>query len=213
MSATQNGPKAEAATLAPISLSRLEIGTAEIDVVGKTPLIPHRFSEKAKKMMLDKQQGKAKPKAPPKNPEQDAFDSAYWLDEGVQQGMPSVAFKAAIADAARFFDKSVTIEALKRAIFVKGIGPDQLVPISAEWEVFEANTRLASGTADLRYRYKLWPWRATLEIEFVASLITPDALVALVDAAGRNGVGDWRPSSPKAKTGTYGMFQVAEVAA
>lgn len=203
---TQNG--AAAATGTPITLARLEIAAAEIEIVGLTPLIPHRFSQKAKAMMLAKQQGRAKPKAQPKDPEQDAFDSAYWIEEGVQ-GIPSVAFKSAIADAARFFDRSVTIETLKRAVFVKGEGPEQLVRLDAEWELFEANVRLASGVADLAYRYKVWPWSATLTIEYIASSITPEALVALVDAAGRNGVGDWRPSSPRSKTGVFGQFEVA----
>lgn len=192
---------------APVQLERLSFQTAEIEIEGLTPYIPHAWSEKARRMMLDKQQGKAKQKLPPKNPEQEAYDATYWIEEGLV-GCPATAFKAAIADAARFFDKSVTIEMLKRVIFIKGIGEEQLVPIEGERLLFEAMPRNSGGTADLRYRYKVWPWKATLEVEFMRSLLTPEALVTLVDAAGRNGVGDWRPSSPKSKTGTYGMFTV-----
>ena len=33
-------------------------------------------------------------------------------------------------------------------------------------------------------------------------------MVAFLDAGGRLGVGDWRPNSPKSKTGVYGQWKV-----
>jgi hypothetical protein len=192
--------------LEPIYIPRLERGRTFIDIEGQTPLIPHKWSEKAKRMMLDKQQGKAVAKKAPKDPEQEAQDATYWLADG-RPGMPATAFKVAIANAARHFD-GVTIVIVKDAVFVVGEGDDQLVPIDGPLSMREDMPRNATGVADLRYRNQISPWSATLEIEYIASTLTLGALVALVDAAGLGGVGDWRPSSPKSKSGTYGRWQV-----
>lgn len=189
-----------------LHLERLRRETAVIGIEGQTPLIPHRWSEKARRMMLDKQQGKAVANKAPKSPKDEAHAATYWLDDG-RPGMPATAFKAAIADAARHFD-GIAIVTVKQSVFVVGEGDDQLVPIDGTVSMREDMPRNANGVADLRYRNQIFPWRADLEIEYVASAITPGALVALVDAAGLGGVGDWRPSAPKSKSGTYGRWHV-----
>lgn len=190
----------------PLTLTRLRRNTAIIPIEGRTPLIPHRWSEKARRMMLDKQQGKAVEKKAPKNPEQEAHDATYWLADG-RPGMPATAFKAAIADAARYFD-GLTIVTVKQSVFVVGEGTDQLVAIDGDISMREDMPRNATGVADLRYRNQIHPWTADLEIEYLASALTAEAVIALVDAAGNGGVGDWRPSAPKSKSGTYGRWQV-----
>lgn len=190
-----------------IDLKPLNRVRMDVDIVGVTPLIPHKWSEKAKRMMLAKQQGEATPKKAPKVPEDEAYAATYWLQDG-RPGMPAVAFKAAIADAARYFE-GVTMVQLKQAVFVHGEGADQLVPITGEISMREDTPRNASGVADLRYRNQIWPWSATLSVEFIESVITKSSVVALIDAGGNGGVGDWRPSAPKSKTGTFGRFQVA----
>lgn len=187
-------------------LTRLKVNTAIIPIQGKTPLIPHKWSEKARRMMLDKQQGKAVAKKEPKSPEKEAHDATYWLADG-RPGMPATAFKSAIADAARHFD-GLAIVTVKQSIFVNGEGVDQLVAIDGEITMREDMPRNATGVADLRYRNQLFPWSAELEIEYIASQLTVDAVLALVDAAGNGGVGDWRPSAPKSKSGTFGRWHV-----
>ena len=197
-------------TFQPIVLKRLEKRVARVPIVGVTPVIPHRWTEKAKRMMLDKQQGKAAEKKAPKLPEAEAHDATYWCADG-RPGIQAVGFKAAIADAARFFDKSVTIEMLKRAIHIFGEVTehgDVVVPIDGEITMREDTPRNSGGTADLRYRNQIWPWKAELHVEYIATLLTEETLVTLIDAAGINGVGDWRPSAPKSKSGTFGKFRV-----
>lgn len=197
-----------ATTDVPVTLKRLERKTVEVRIEGVSPLIPHKWSEKAKRMMLDKQQGRAVEKKAPKDPSKEAADATYWLPDGTP-GMPATAFKAATADAARYFD-GVAIVQVKQALFVVGEGPDQLVPITGDIQMREDTPRNASGVADLRYRNQIWPWSATLTVEYVASAFTTDAVITLIDAGGNGGVGDWRPSAPKSKTGTYGRYRVVE---
>lgn len=191
-----------------IKLERVEREIIEIDVEGASPLIPHKWSEKSLRMMRESQSGtKAKAKHTAKIPQEEAEAALYRLPDG-QPAMPSTAFKAAMVGAARLF-QGVTMTALKAAVFVHGDGPDQLVPVYGEMTLREDTPRNATGVADLRYRYSFWPWRATLQIEYLTALVDKESVVALVDAAGNGGVGDWRPSAPKSLTGTFGRFRVS----
>jgi len=61
---------------------------------------------------------------------------------------------------------------------------------------------------DLRYRPKIYNWSADLTVEFDPQFITKEGLINLINIGGYlNGIGEWRPSSPKA-TGDWGMFAV-----
>jgi len=190
-----------------IQLEPIQRQRVEIPITGLAPVIPHKWSEKSLRLMREKQSGKkARAHHDAKVPEDEAEAALYRLDDG-RPGMPATAFKAAITGAARMFE-GVTMTALKQAVFVVGDGGDQLVPVEGELQLREDTPRNSNGTADLRYRYQIWPWRAVLTVEFLPAMIDQDSLVALVDAGGNGGVGDWRPSSPKSHTGTYGRFAV-----
>ena len=189
-----------------IELDRLQDAVVQVTVQGLTPVIPHRWSEKAKRMMPghpDKpttKEAKAK-----REPKKEAEDCLYRL--GKKIALPATAFKAAMVDACRFFDQPSMVEA-KQLIFIEGQGPEQLVEISGTKELHEDMPRNANGNADLRYRYYICDWSAKIRIRYVAKIITEESVIALLDAAGRGGVGDWRPSAPKSKTGTFGTWRV-----
>lgn len=203
----ENGKEAKTETpVAAIQLKRLERAVLEIPIEGITPLISHAWSAKAKRMMLEAQTTRTRAKREVRNPQED-YESAFYRFPDGRPGMPATAFKASICDGARFFD-GITIVSLKTSVFVKGEGSDQLVEIKGEYRMREDTARNATGVADLRYRPEFWPWSTTLSVEYLPTMLTEESVLALVDAAGRNGVGDWRPSSPKSKSGTFGQFQV-----
>jgi hypothetical protein len=204
---TTNGAATATAPEVTIKLEPLAVATYEIPIVGVTPLIPHKWGAKALRLMRESQSGpKAKAKREPKIAENEAEDATYRLDDG-RPGMPATAFKAAIADAARFFD-GVTIVMLKQAIFVKGEGAEQLVAVEGDSYIREDTPRNATGVADLRYRRCFTDWRAVLPVTFITTVIDLNSVLTLVNAAGNGGVGDWRPSAPKSKSGTFGRFAV-----
>jgi hypothetical protein len=200
--------KKQAETVGTIELSRLRDSILEVPIIGLTPVIPHKWSEKAKRMMPghpDADPNKPKGKRQPK---EEAEACLYKL--GKSLAMPATAFKAAIVGACRFFDKPTMVEA-KQLLFIEGEGPEQLVKISGDkGEPQEDTPRNANGSADLRYRYYISGWAAKLRVRYVPSRITRESVVTLVDAAGRGGVGDWRPSAPKSFTGTFGTFRLDE---
>ena len=189
--------------------------------MGVTPVIPHRWSEKSLRMMRDKQMSPdstPRSRREPKNPAEEAHDSCYWLDVkddddgtvSTKGAVPATAFKAAMVGACRFYE-GITMTQAKLLFYVEGEGPDQLVPIEGDPVMREDTPRNSGGTADLRYRMQFWPWSAWLRIHFLPSMIGTDSVYALLDAAGKGGVGDWRPSSPKSATGTYGQFRLVTV--
>lgn len=189
-----------------IVLTRLEDVVIEIPLVGLTPVIPHRWSEKSKRMMPGHPEGDAVKKTKEKrDPTKEAEACLYRL--GKSLALPATGFKAATVGACRFFDKPSMVEA-KQLIFIEGEGPEQLVKITGEQELREDTPRNANGNADLRYRFYIHGWRTVLRVRFVPARISQEAVVALVDAGGRGGVGDWRPSAPKSYTGTFGTYRV-----
>lgn len=215
MPAKKPSPEAqEPDKLKEIHVDRIVDNVIEVPIVGLTPLIPHKWSEKALRMMRDKQmsaRGSTRPAREPKNAEEEAIASCYWLPDG-SPGMPATAFKAAIVEAARYYsNKDLTMTLLRRVVFVEGEGqPDRLVRIdSPEDPILREDTpRNSGGVADLRYRYMFDPWSALLKVRFMPSVLPPDSVYNLVDAAGRGGIGDWRPGSPKSNTGSYGTFRI-----
>lgn len=194
-------------TTTAISLQRIRREVAEIEIRGTAPLIVHRWSEKARQMMLDSQQGRKTPKQA-KDPNADYETSMYRFEDG-GHGFPVMAFKSAtVKGGGRLFGKSVKMTELRQMLtfLADGIGTDgtQLARIIGEPAMREDMVRVGMGTADIRYRAEYREWSALLRVEFVPSVIDLDSVVALVDAGGTNGVGEWRPE----KSGSYGTYEV-----
>lgn len=202
-------------TEAQIIIPAPNIDVLSIPIVGTSPLVVHSWSQKAKQKMLDDQMGKPKIGREPRNPDQDYLDSRYINEDGGWDGVPAVAFKAAMVGATRVLEsKSLPMTLAKRLFFVEADGynignTSGLVRIYGEPVMREDTVRLQSGVADLRYRAQYYPWRAVLRVRYVANVISAEQVANLVQLAGiTDGVCEWRPSSPKSATGTYGLWQI-----
>jgi hypothetical protein len=187
-----------------IVLQRIERQTVHIDIKGTSPLIVHSWSEKAKNEMREKQTKGTKAKKELKDPAADFEQSMYRLEDG-GHGFPATAFKAATIGGARSFE-GVTMTQLRPALFFQGEGPQQLVRLHCSDPIMrEDMVRVGMGTADLRYRAQYDDWSATLVIIYNPRIITAESIVALVDAGGMGGIGEWRPEKG---TGTFGTYEV-----
>ena len=211
--------KKEAAVVIP----QLTVEVIELKLVGTSPLITHAWSEKAVRMMLDKQMKKAKGGKEAKVPAQDFVDALYWLsDRPPTLGTdPDKAMEAAIeaVSIARFGLKAVAFKlcAVSGAGFVDGITKvntrgafhvmGELVEIEASPPVMrEDMVRVGMGTADIRFRPMFEEWSATLTVELNTSAMSVEQMLNLFNTGGfSTGVGEWRPE----KNGSYGRFTVA----
>lgn len=214
-----------------IEIKPLDIRTVEITIKGDTPLIMHAWSEKAKRMMLEAQQGKAKGKKKPiKNPVADFVDSIYWLDgkpvysDGVTEEEVTAAFAESIQNGARFgfpitAIKQAAISAayrlgwvknqmgLRGAFFIESDFGDMVEIISDTPVMREDMVRVGQGTADIRYRGEFRNWSATFRLKYNASGSFPlDSIINALNAGGFVcGIGEWRPE----KDGAFGTFHVS----
>ena len=200
---------AAAADVRSVEVPELDIRTAELTLVGDTPLITHRFSEKAKREMLEKQQGKARRNKEPKDPEADYQASLYKFSSpnGAEYGFPAVAFKAAAVGACRFVDDMPMTEA-RGAFHVRAVA-DDLVPLKGTPRMREDTVRLAgrAGVTDLRYRAEFLTWSTVIDVAYNAGAITLEQIVNLFNIAGFSiGVGEKRPEQGSGDS--FGMFHV-----
>ena len=181
-----------------VNLTAPDIQVLQLTLVGTSPLICHAWSDKAKKMILDKQTKKATTGKEAKNPQQDYEDSLYPHPDG-GYGFPCVAFKAAAVRAGTYCDMKMTF--LRGAFHVTG----EYALIDGEPSMREDMVRVGMGVADIRYRGEFRKWRTTLHIRFNARAISPEQIVNLFEIAGFSvGVGEWRPE----RDGQYGTFEV-----
>jgi len=205
-----------------IVIPALKLAFLELHIVGDSPLISHAWSEKAKLMMLQKQQKKATSAKEIRRPAVEFADSLYWLtpkpnlnnltDEEAQEvlvkiipkskfGFPTLAFKAAAIDAAfqqGLVDKKTT---LRGAIQVIG----EFAEIEGMPTIREDIGRIGMGTADLRYRAEFKNWKTKLKVRYNAGAVSAEQVVNVFNIGGfANGVGDWRQS----KDGSFGSFHI-----
>jgi len=194
-----------------INVSRPNLLISQFKVKGISPLISHKWSEKAKKEMLDKQMKKALTTRQAKNPQAEFESSLYLLSNGKHPkgpyGFPAVAFKAAAVRAAKQLDGMNMTDA--RGLFY--IEPDDgdLVQIHTPEppEMREDMVRLNGKSADIRYRGSFVNWSVTLNVRYNADVVSQEQLLNLFELAGFScGVGEWRME----KGGTFGTFTLLE---
>ena len=188
-------------------LQRMDVREALVKIKGLSNLIMHRWDEKAKQEMLDKQMKKTVKKQP-KDPQQQYEASVYKFDDG-RLGFPADAFKKAMIRGAK--QLGLVMTDMRTGFFVYGeycVRDDRdLVEIKGNLSMREDMVRLNGSTSDIRYRGQVDGWEAELRISYNASVVSYDHIANMLQAAGYGvGVGEWRPE----KDGMFGRFEVAE---
>lgn len=195
-----------------------KIETLHIPLIGTSPLIVHRFGEKAKREMLEKQMKTAKGLKEARDPLAEAAETEHKTTDG-HAAFPIVGLKAAMVSAARLMDFKMT--QIQQAVAVTG---DASAPLNTAFEgahvrdlvmeivvtpadrnIREDVCRLQNGTAMLRYRYEYQRWAANAVVSYNAEFLSEDQLAQLVYGAGQTvGLGEWRPE----RGGVYGTFRI-----
>lgn len=191
-----------------IIVPEVQTETIVVSVVGTSPLICARMSEKAKTQLLlpsGRKTAAEKQSAAKHNVIEEFNASPYILPEGSATliGLMSSAFKAAMGTAA--LDLPGTKKAqIGRLVYVE----NDYTPVYGLPKLFMSVVRSAdiNKTPDVRTRAILPRWAASVQIRFVKPLLNAQGIVNLLSAAGVTaGVGDWRPEKGK---GNYGQFRI-----
>ena len=201
-----------------INIPAIDIRTVTIKIIGDTPLIMHKWSEKAKREILDKQMKKAKAKGhEAKAPVEDFINSMYWL-EGEPSKKTEKGFADAIANGARFgfpatAVKAAAVSAAYRAEIVKNkVGmngafhiPQEFVEIHGVPQMRVDMVKIGMGTADIRFRGEFPVWWSEFVVRYNAGILSLEQLINMINLGGfACGIGEWRAE----KGGTYGSFHV-----
>jgi len=180
----------------------------KIGIVGTTPIILNRMSEKVRQELLlpkGRKTAAEKKGSLKHDPIEEYRSSPYRMPEGqpTYLGFMCSAFKGAMRVAALDLPGSSKAQ-IGRLVYVEG----DLVPLYGIPRLFMAITRQAgmNATPDVRTRAIVPRWGVVLNISFVTPIMKQPAVVNILAAAGiTSGVGDWRPEKGK---GDYGQFKV-----
>ncbi len=200
-----------------IFIPTLEIGDFNVRIEGTSSLIVHRFSEKAKKMIEDKQQKTATAPRAKRDPKSEYLASLYVLpghkagEKGARYGVPAVAFKRACEAIAPYYGMPRTVVRGLFQIHSAEDGTGGLIPLKYKKLLMnEDAVRLESGVLDLRYRGEFLAWSCDLKVIYDKSRTNPTQICSLLSNAGfAAGICEKRPAAKKGGSGFNGMFKLA----
>lgn len=190
-----------------VEVLEFQIREVKIPITGVSPLIVHKWSEKAVKQIQDKQAGKAKNKKHDIRQPEEEFKGAKHVSPKGFEGFPAAGFKAAMIRGAKMI--GMVMKDTQTSFFIKADCEEtQLVKISGKARMRTDMVRVGMGSADVRYRPEYPEWKAVLTIEYNEGVVSLDQIFQLVKAAGYGcGIGEMRPEKTKFN---YGRFQLAD---
>ena len=194
--------------------------TALFTIRGDTKLVIHKFSEKARKGIMEKQmlgsRAKKGQKLKPRDFEQEYEDAKYVYNNNGNSwcGIPAVAFRNAMISACKIVGFYMTKG--KLAIFIEPDGFDTLdnrplVKITkGKPHRHDDYGRLPDGTPNLCSR-PMWDegWEAVVRVRYDADMFSRADISSLLMRAGLQvGIGEGRPDSKKSCGCGWGTFVI-----
>ena len=186
-------------------------GQLDFCILGTTPMILNRMSEKVlRELLMPKGKKTAAEKASTlKHDPMSEFRASPYRDEDEKaptllQHLSS-AFKGAIKSAALDLPGANKSQ-IGRLTWVNG----ERVGIYGVPEIFMSVTRSAdmNRTPDVRTRAIVRNWACYVSVSFVQPILREQGVANLLASAGiTQGVGDWRPGKG---SGTYGQFELVD---
>lgn len=187
---------------------------------GDSPLVIHRFDEKAKaslrittgqKAAQKKQRSHRTEEANRAEAEQ-AFNAARYVSAEGWDGIPCGAFRNALVDSCRLTGLPMT--RAKMAIFIDQDGLDArdltpIVRIIGEARMYESVGRTSGMNQGpvLQFRPMYNPWKVVLRIRYDGDMLDGQSVYNLVHRAGiQIGVGEGRPFSKRSNGIGFGLF-------
>jgi hypothetical protein len=194
-----------------IEIPEIQLSRLTVTIEGVTPLIVHRFGERSRQAIEDKQQKAARTARPARDPKAEFQDSLYPLaangDGQERYGFPAAGVKKALVTAGgRFADEHMTV--LRGVLNILS----DLLEIRGSEPIMRSDmVRIDGGrTCTIAYRPQFMPWELEVPIIFNATMLSESQVLNLVQIAGfAVGIGDWRPE----RNGTFGQFAIKGVEA
>lgn len=199
-----------------IEILEIQQGQFTVGIVGTTPLLMHRFSDKARRELTlpaPKMNAAAKATNLKHHPIQEAQGCAHLISDEIAPtffGCPSLMFKNAIAAAALDIP-GTTKAAIGRLVYIVGEYPGELIPIWGQPFLHAAMVRNSdiNRTPDVRFRLVFPKWAMRVTVKFIQPNLSAKGVYNLLAASGLiTGIGDWRQGKGK---GSYGSFRLCDI--
>jgi hypothetical protein len=202
-----------------VSITPPNIKTAVFTIEGTAPLVIHRFSTKAKNMMLDKmREGSTAKKGKKREPldEEATFNASRYVSKDGWDGFNVASVRCAIISACRLVGFKMTLA--KLSVFVEADGRDVLEPqfgliriLGAKPVMQQDIARVETGQAYVTIRAAYHDWSAKIRIRFDADQFTIEDVSNLLSRAGAQvGIGEGRPDSKNSAGMGWGVFKISE---
>ena len=189
--------------------------TLNFHLVGTSPYVQHKFSQKAKEEMAAAHEAGSKTKKgkkrEPRNFTSDYEAATHFSSEG-WAGIPAAAFRNGLISACRIVGFAMTRG--KLALFASQDGVDRddatpLVRIEGQREPLQLHVRNDSGVVDLRNRPCWKEWTATVRVKYDADMFGDQDVTNLMIRLGEQvGIGEGRPDSKDSCGLGWGLFRV-----
>lgn len=188
---------------------------ADILIVGTSPYVQNKFSQKARDQMKEKQESGSrgkKGKAREGKDFQAVYEAAKHISREGWCGIPAPSFRNAMISACRIVGFKMTLA--KLSVFVEADGYDgddgtPLVRIKGDPRIHEGLVRNQTGVADIRWRPMWEEWEAIVRVRWDATQFSAQDVVNLLARAGAQvGIGEGRPDSKASNGMGWGMFEV-----
>lgn len=190
-----------------VSIPAMDIKTIRMTVVGTSPLLVHRFSEKAKKQMEDKHALKAKQKPGARDPMQEFRDSLYMMPgKKARYGVPTTGIKNCAVTACKFIDGiPMTIARGAFHVLEDDAGLTEIKGSKPAFDERPVNIGGFKKIKTMRYRGRFDKWELTFPVRYNAGILSSEQIANIFEAAGfAVGLCEHRPE----KNGVLGTFQV-----
>ncbi len=188
-----------------VLIKPLKYERVSLKIAGISPLMCHKWSDKARRSIRDKHAGKKTKDRAVRCPETEAHEATYFTADG-EPGVPAMAIKNAIISAAHK-DLGIEKTLVRKSIFIDSSDPQIILPMTYErWEKCnEQFVRVGMGASDIRYRPCFYGWSVAISFIVETNMVQIPDLISLIDRAGQSiGICEWRPE----KGGEYGRFKV-----
>ena len=192
---------------------------AEFVIIGTSPFVQNKFSEKAKRTMMDTQEAGSVAKKGKKREGKDfrgCYEAAMHKTADGKCGIPAPAFRAACVSACRLVGFKMTLAKLSVFIEADGVDCEDGTPLvfftKGKPHMVTHAVRNSSGVADIRAR-AMWDegWEARLRVRYDADQFTLVDVSNLLSRVGQQvGIGEGRADSRESCGMGWGFFRLGD---
>jgi len=212
------------------------IKTMKVEIIGTSPIIYHKWTQKAKEMILKKQMKDPEAnKRTPRDPEGE-FRASFYYDKDEELAFPSGNIKQAMVGAVRNLE-GVTMTLIRGAVFTLGdeegliklLYKRKPIKLSKKLKMYNGESksdiiigtdpafpgiveiredmvRVMGGGADVRFRGQVKDWTMEFLVRFNADVLSASQVLNLLQTAGFSC--GLGEWRPE-KNGDYGTFEIA----